>query len=509
MKKRLKTIGGLLIVMLCISSTEKKDSLINLGTKVNSKFNELHPYVTPDGQKLFFVREDDPQNFLAPQHTQDIWYCKLENGQWSEAKHLTKPFNRSHFNSIFYQSPDGNLRLIRGAYKNGNFLGSGYSICRLTKNGWSDPQQIKVRKLDKYLKSKTSGVCMGSDNKTMIHYMDPSGRGIHDLYVSFLEKEGVWTEPVSLGPDVNTEYKEIAPFLAADGITLYFSSNRPGGYGDNDIYMTKRLDDTWKKWSKPVNLGPTVNTPNWDAYYTIPASGDYAYVVTTTNSLGGSDIAKIKLIEDIKPNPVVLIRGVVRNAKTKEPLEANISYTTLPNGKEAGIASSNPTTGEYQIILPSGDFYAYKGEANGFFAVSENIDLKDLKEYKEIVQDLYMIPAKTGEVIRLNNIFFETAKSELKPESFPELDGVVDFLSKNSAVEILISGHTDNVGSDDANMTLSENRAKAVVDYILSKGISTNRLSSKGFGESVPIASNDTDEGKAQNRRVEFTILKQ
>jgi OOP family OmpA-OmpF porin len=509
MKNRLIYLCGLLVLILCMSSTEKELSHINMGPMVNSKYDELHPYVTPDGQKLFFVREDDPQNFLAPQNTQDIWYCKLENNEWSAAKHLTKPFNRAHYNTIFYQSADGNQRLIRGAYKNGNYLGSGYSVCRLTKNGWSDPQQIKIKKIEKLFKSKSAGLCMGSDNKTMIHYLDPSGKNIHDLYVSFLEKEGVWSEPRLLGPDVNTEYTEMAPFIAADGVTLYFSSNRPGGYGNNDIYMTKRLDSTWKSWSKPVNLGPSVNTNDWDAYYTIPASGEYAYIVSSSNTLGGSDIVKIKLQEDIKPNPVVLIRGVVRNAKTKEPLEANISYNILSSGKEAGIASSNPTTGEYQIILPSGDFYGYKGEANGFYAVSENIDLKDLKEYKEIVQDLYLIPAKTGEVIRLNNIFFETGKSELKPESFPELNGVVDFLSKNNAVEILISGHTDNIGKDEANLTLSENRAKAVVDYLISKGISNERLSNKGFGESVPVASNDTEEGRAQNRRVEFTIVKQ
>lgn len=496
------------LLTLLVSGRKQEPVYENLGPQINTKYEELHPYITPDGNKLFFVRCDDPANTLSPQHTQDIWYSKLEGGNWTQAKHLGKPFNKTWYNSIFYQSPDGNMRMIRGAFRKGSFQGAGYSVTYLTRNGWSEPEQIRVKKYEKHSKSKSSGICVGNDNKTMLLYLGNNTQDIHDLYVSFLEGENSWSEPEPLGPDVNTDADETTPFLAADGVTLYFSSNRAGGYGSNDIYMTRRLDDSWKKWSTPVNLGPTVNSAYWDAYYTIPASADFAYMVSQKNSYGGSDLVRIKLNEEIKPNPVILITGQVLDAKTNLPVEAKISYDLLPGGKEAGIASSHPTNGEYQIVLPYGKFYGYKAEAPGYYPVSENMDLRDLSEYKEMVQNLYLIPVNTGEVVRLNNIFFETGKWDLKEESFVELDEVVKFLNSNPAMEIALGGHTDNVGADEANLRLSENRAKAVLDYVVSKGIAAERISSKGYGETKPLTGNETEEGRQKNRRVEFTIVK-
>lgn len=272
--------------------------------------------------------------------------------------------------------------------------------------------------------------------------------------------------------------------------------------------MTKRLDDTWTNWSEPKNLGPQLNTANWDAYYTITASGDYAYFVSSANSNGGTDIFRVALPQEVKPDPVVLVSGKVLNAKTQEPISANITYQFLPDGKEAGLASSNPGDGNYKIVLPSGKKYAFSASAPGFIAVNQNLDLSDLKEYKEMTQDLYLVPIEVGQTVRLNNIFFETGKAELLAESYFELDKLVKVMTDNATMEIEIEGHTDNVGSDAANMTLSKNRAKAVYDYLISKGIAATRIKSNGYGETKPLGSNDTDEGKAQNRRVQFTILK-
>ena len=483
----------------------------NAGPSVNSKYDELAPYITPDGKKLFFVRENHPQNTLMPERTQDIWYCKLEeDGKWSTAKHLGAPFNKTWYNSVFYQSADGNARIIRGDFKKGSFKGSGFSATHLLKDGWSEPEGINVKKYERMSNGKSAGICIGSDNKTMLLYLSEQDekKSNYNLYVSFYQKDNTWSAPEPLGSDINTAYYEIAPFLAADNTTLYFSSDRPGGYGSNDIYMSRRLDDTWKKWSAPVNLGPAVNSNEWDAYYTIPASGNYAYMVSGKNSYGGMDIVKIRLAEEVKPKPVVLLRGKVLDAKTKQPVAADIAYHYLPDGNEAGIASSNMSSGEYQIILPFGHTYGYRAEAAGYYAVSENLDLKELKEYKELVQDLYLVPIQTGEVVRLNNIFFNTGKWELQAESFIELNRVAQLLNDNPTMQIEISGHTDNVGTDDFNITLSGNRAKAVVDYLISKGITTERLSSKGFGKTKPVAPNDTEEGRKDNRRVEFTIVK-
>ncbi|MFY9310581.1 MAG: OmpA family protein [Bacteroidia bacterium] len=483
----------------------------NAGPQVNSQYDELAPYITPDGKKLFFVRVNHPQNTLMPEKTQDIWYCKLENnGTWGTAKHLGPPFNKTWYNSVFYQSADGNTRIIRGDFKKGSFKGSGFSSTHLLKDGWSEPEGINVKKYERMSNGKSAGICIGSDNKTMLFYLSEEDEKNcnYNLYVSFFQKDNTWSAPEPLGADINTAYYEMAPFLAADNITLYFSSDRPGGYGSNDIYMSRRLDDSWKKWSAPVNLGPSVNSSEWDAYYTIPASGNYAYMVSGKNSLGGTDIVKIKLAEEVKPKPVVLITGKVLDAKTKQPVSADIKYHYLPEGKEAGIANSNVSNGEYQIILPYGHTYGYRAEAPGYYAVSENLDLSDLKEYKEMVQDLYLVPIQTGEVIRLNNIFFNTGKWELKNESFIELNRVAELLKNNPTMQIAIAGHTDNVGADDINMQLSANRAKAVVDYLISQGITAERLSSEGFGKNKPVATNDTEEGKRENRRVEFTIIK-
>jgi outer membrane protein OmpA-like peptidoglycan-associated protein len=307
---------------------------------------------------------------------------------------------------------------------------------------------------------------------------------------------------------INTDNVEMSPFLASDGVTLYFASNRPGGFGSNDIWMTRRLDDTWQKWSEPVNLGAGVNTPQWDSYYSIAASGDCAYMVSYANTYGHSDIVRISLRKEVRPNPVALVSGRVLDKKTGKPVEASISFTTLSDGKEAGTARTTPGTGDYQIILPYGKLYGFSASAQGYYAVSENLDLSNLKSYEEVKRDLYLVPIEVGQVVRLNNIFFEFGKDSLKAESFPELDKVVQLLTDNAAMTIALSGHTDNVGSDAANLKLSEGRAKAVYNYLVSKGIDASRLSSKGYGETKPVATNDTEDGRQQNRRVEFEIEK-
>ena len=302
----------------------------------------------------------------------------------------------------------------------------------------------------------------------------------------------------------------MTPYLASDGETLYFSSDRPGGVGDNDIWKTRRLDKTWQKWSDPVNLGSPINTPEWDAFFTLDAGGEYAYMTTGLDTYGASDIVKIKLLEREKPDPVVLVSGNVYNAKTKQPLSASLVYETLPDGVEAGNAVSNPSDGAFKIVLPYNRNYSIRASADHFFAISENLNLDSLIKagYKEIHKDLYLVPIEIGQVIRLNNVFFDFDKWDLRPESYIELNRVVKLLAENPAIEIEMAAHTDSRGSDEYNFKLSDNRAKSVMDYIISKGIPVNRITSHGYGETKPVSTNDTDDGRQLNRRVEFTILK-
>jgi outer membrane protein OmpA-like peptidoglycan-associated protein len=216
------------------------------------------------------------------------------------------------------------------------------------------------------------------------------------------------------------------------------------------------------------------------------------------------------LLEKEKPDPVVLVSGNVYNAKTKQPLSASLLYETLPDGVEAGNAVSNPSDGAFKIVLPYDKNYLIRATADKFFAQSENLNLDSLTKagYREIHKDLYLVPIEIGQVVRLNNVFFDFDKWDLRPESFVELDRVVKLLAENPAIEIEMSAHTDSKGSDEYNFTLSDNRAKSVKDYILSKGIAESKIISQGYGETKPVATNDTDDGRQLNRRVEFKILK-
>lgn len=488
----------------------------NLGEEINTRWPELRPTVSADGNLLFFIVENHPQNtnYRNVRNSQDIWYSfRNEDGTWSKAEHMPYPLNTYYYNAVFWISPDNNRILIRNAYIHGDYVGNGVSMSQLKEDGtWTKPEMLRIKNYLKYDRGHQYGATMAHDGKTLLLYMTEEKDGYdNDIYVCFLQKDGTWSEPKTLGKKINLpKYDEMTPYLAADGVTLYFSSNRPGGIGDNDIWMTKRLDSTWQKWSDPVNLGEPINTPDWDAFFTLDAGGEYAYLTNSTDTYGESDIVRVKLLEKEKPNPVVLVSGNVYNKKTLKPLEASLVYETLPDGTEAGNGISNAEDGSFKIVLPYDKNYMIRATADHFFAQSENLNLDSLIKvgYKEIHKDLYLVPIEIGQVVRLNNVFFDFDKWDLRPESFVELDRVVKLLSENPAIEIEMSAHTDSYGSDDYNFKLSDNRARSVMEYILSKGIAPNRIKSQGYGETKPVAPNDTPENRQLNRRVEFTILK-
>ena len=508
-------------------------SVENLGNQVNSEYNEINPMIAPDGRVLYFARISHPNNTHGDKGSQDIWYSEFDEAgkKWGTARRMGFPLNKYKYNCAYSITPDGQTMLVKGSYSNGNYETRGFSMSKKTASGWSPPQKMDIPSYVGLSKGQFDCGFMSADGKVLLMaFSEKKNSKEDDIYVSFRLKDGSWSKPMDLGPEINSKFTETTPFLAPDGATLYFSSDRDGGLGSNDIYVCKRVDKTWKHWSKPINLGPEVNTDGYDAYYTLSASGDYAYLTTFKGTLGKGDIVRVKLTSDrptdqpgrvggggedvasnrnVRPDPVALISGKVIDQTTGRPIEAKIIYQTLPDGAEAGEATSDPITGEYKIVLPYGQKYSMRAVAKNFIAEGDNIDLTQTKGFQEIKgKELRLIPIEVGRSIRLNNIFFDTGKAELRSESGPELDRLVITLNESPKMVIEVRGHTDNTGSNEINAKLSQDRADAVREYFISKGIEPDRIASKGFGETKPVVTNDTDEGRQQNRRVEFLIVK-
>jgi len=493
-----------------LSKNNSNFAPVNLGTNINTIYPELAPVISYDGNFLFFNRNLHPDNY-GENKTYDIWFSELDtiNGEFKVAKNIGRPLNNEGANFAVSIMPGNNEIIIGNVYNPDGKMTKGLSNSFTDGNIWSVPQEININGFVNKSYKGAVNYCISSSGKKMIISMeDETTLGKNDLYVSFLQKDGNWSKPKNLDKDINTASSEETPFMASDGKTLYFSTSGRSGYGQNDLFVSKRLDETWEKWSEPINLGKNINSSGWDGYYTISALGDYAYYVSNSNTFGNEDIFKIKLEEDTKPEPVVLITGRVFNSKDSNSLSSIIKYEDLDTGEEIGIARSNPLTGEYKIILPAGKNYGFLAETKGFVAINENLNLKDVKEFKELISNLTLVPIESGQKVRLNNIFFDFKSFELLPQSFSELNRVVELLNDNTDIRIEIQGHTDNVGSNERNKLLSENRALSVYNYLLSKNIPKTKIHSVGFGKDKPIYHNDTEDNRAKNRRVEFMIIK-
>lgn len=488
--------------MNVVENAEQGYQKESLGPNVNIEgISDLGPVISPDGQTLYIFRKEYEQN-MGSNNYDDIWVSqRQEDDSWSMMTNIGRPLNNESHNFVAAITPDGNKMLVANTYNSkGEFDGLGVSLSQRGSKGWGLPKTVKI---DNFYNNNTYGnYFMSADGRYILMSIERNDSyGECDLYVSFKLDDYHYTEPKNLGTTINTFAYEGTPFLAADNVTMYFPSPGHPSIGSTDIFVTRRLDDTWTNWSEPENLGPEINTTGWDSYYTIPASGEVAYLVQE------GDIYRIKLPEKAKPKPVVLIKGKVLNSKNNEPLEASITYYDLATGEEMGTALSNADDGGYQIILPYGRRYSFLAAKPKFISVSENMDVSDITEYAEIEKDLYLSPIEVGQVVRLNNIFFELNKSDLLPESSAELDRLIQLMNENKKMVIEIGGHTDNQGSDEYNMNLSQQRVNSVVSYLTKNGINAKRLTGKGYGESSPVATNDTEEGRELNRRVEFRIV--
>lgn len=520
-----------------------------LSTNVNSTYIEHSPLLSPDGSRLYFSRQYHPENIGGVDDNEDIWYSELdpETGEWMPAKNIGAPLNNSgpNFISSITKVGDETILLLGNRYESKGRMVSGVSMATIDKDGKvSKPKNINIE--DDYNYSANADFYIANNQEVMLMAVERDDSfGSRDLYVSFKKKDEDWTVPQNLGAELNTVAEEASPFLGEDGTTLYFSSNGYSGYGQKDIFVAKRLDDSWLSWSEPENLGKGINTKGDDVYFNIPTSGKHIYftrgdvdentdifsfkaddffvtgdspIIASADTTPAEDVKPVEekpvvavvTPVEVKPEPkevIIKVVGNVLNEKTNQPLAAKVIVERLPDGIEIGTVQSNPVTGAYEFSLRPGARYGFRAEADGYLAEDENVDLNEVADSKTIEQTLYLAPIEKGVSIVFNNIFFDFDKDELKTASYPELERVLELLKAKKIDRIEISGHTDSMGPEEYNINLSKRRANRVYNYLINKGIDKSRLEVVALGESKPTHSNDSISNRRKNRRVEFKVL--
>lgn len=479
--------------------------------EINSESGqEYSPVITADSKKLFFCGYDRGNSIGG----EDIFMSERINEKWSLPELVRGLSNAETNDALMAISADGNRVLI---FENGKL-----AFRSKTVNGWSDLQYFSSEinnclwNGDAMFSSDGNALIFASVrqqdgfgvNNSHNEFYHSSQRYYSDIYVSTFENEK-WSTPRNLGPKINTIYAERSPFLHPDMKTLYFSSDGHGGLGNLDVFMSTRISDScWDCWSDPINLGRQINSINDDWGYRISTDGKVAYFSKDSETISGEDIYSITLPPHLRPDVVAKIEGTLKDLNDN-PVAATIRWEDLESNKVIGTAKSDPSSGEYFIVLPMGKNYGYFIEDTAYFPISRNLDLRDKSDAIEINNAIVavtfqeMIEKKIP--IPMNNLFFEFGKSTILRSSIPELRRVADIIkSKNLSVEL--SGHTDNVGSESMNQKISEDRAKRVKEFLIQAGVETERIITKGYGFSIPIDTNETEEGRTQNRRVEIRL---
>lgn len=494
---------------------------------VNTPYDEQAPLISSDGSTLYFTRGNHPENIGGKADPGDIWMSLLIDGIWSAPVHAGPVLNDRAYNAVIGLSYDGLQLFLVGHYSGSATPAKtqGISVSRKTNNGWLKPENIFVPYF--LNRSNFSSGCISADGKVFIFSAETYGTvGVEDIFISIRDSDGKWSEPRNAGRSVNTQFQELSPSLSEDGRIMYFSSNGRKGFGSFDIYYSTRLDDTYFNWSEPFNLGAAINSDGRELFFRNYASMDFSIFTSTKNSDGYGDIKFYKpetpqldtlliIAERVKPDTLVTFNqksytlsdselrvfGKVTDAKTGKFISARVTFTS----KEKIIEAATVGEKEYGVTLPSTTEYTVEVVAPNYVSTLENLDLNTV-ELKELEMNFRLQPVEVGATVTLKNILFIQSTPELLPASYPELNLVVEFLKTNPHVEIELSGHTDNRGSYRALMELSQKRVNRVKSYLVSKGIHPKRITGKGYGGTKPVASNDNEESRQLNRRVEFTI---
>lgn len=466
----------------------------NLGDSINTKDLEYFPSLTIDGTKMIFNRR------IA--NDEDFYESNLINGKWTNAKPLGGKVNTNLNEGAQNISQDGQLLIFTGCnYPEGEGSCDLYFSVR-TNNGWSEAQNLgPVVNTDMWESSPSL-----SPDKRDLYFASSraGGFGGKDIWVTHRLLNGKWSRPENLGEAINTNGDESCPFMHADNETLYFNSNGHPGYGMTDLFFSKKVNDS--SWTVAENLGYPINTIDDQGSLIVAADGKTAYYASDGgDSKGGLDIYTFQLRDDIRPLKTLWVKGKVFDKKTMAGLPSAVELSDVKNGNVISKLQTDED-GNYLVTLPVGKDYAFNVNRKGYLFYSDNFSLLQSNTDSAFVVNIPLQPIEKGAAIILKNIFFETGKFDLKNESKTELDKLVMLMNDNPNVKIQIDGHTDNVGQEKDNLLLSTNRAKSVVGYLLSKAISPQRLTYKGFGSSKPVAANTTEDGKALNRRTELSI---
>lgn len=470
----------------------------NIGDGVNTAESEYFPSLTIDGSELVFTRRVNGRN-------EDFYYSKKKYGEWDIAQPMPGDINTEQNEGAQNISQDGQWLVFTGCNRRDGFGSCDIYISYLTQQGWSEAINLGgMINTDQW----ESQPCLSPDKKDLYFASRRyGGYGGSDIYVSHLQPNGKWGEPENLGPSVNTPGDEQCPFIHADNQTLYFTSNYWPGYGDDDLFYVRKGPNG--VWSEPVNLGYPINTINREGTLFITADGKTAYYASDrSDDRGGLDIYSFEMRDDIRPKKTLWVKGQVFDKKTSKGLPSAVELIDLST-KELVSKIQTDETGNYLVTLPVGRDYAFNVGRKGYLFYSDNFLLSRHSPDSTYEKNIALQPIEVNATVVLNNIFFDVNKFDLKPESQVELDKLVQLLTDNPTLKLEISGYTDNSGTPADNLVLSNNRAKAVVNYLLNKGIATNRLSSKGYGETKPVADNNTEAGRAQNRRTEMKVTGQ
>lgn len=479
---------------------------VNLGPAINSSYDEYWPSITADGLTLVItVQIPKTRGFdeFSRNVQEDFFISKWENGKWTPRKSMGRTINTDLNEGAQSLSADGHFMFFTACNRP-----DGMGSCDIYFSTWMGDHWSSPRNMAKPINSPhwDAQPSISPDGKT-IYFCSrrPGGKGKIDLWQSTVTEDGYWGEPENLGDKINTPEDEMSPFIHPDNKTLYFSSNGLPGLGNFDLFVSRK--DEKGEWGTPKNLGYPINSYFEEIGMVVNASGNKAYYSSTRLTNSGKDIFEFDLYDEVRPGHVTYMKGSVFDRETTKPLIAKFELIDLVTKQIVMEAFSDPI-GEFLVCIPTDQDYALNVSRDGYLFYSDNFSLKGIREISDpFLKDVPLQPLRTGEKVILKNIFYETDSYKLLPKSEAELDKVIQFLEKNPDIRIEISGHTDNVGTPEYNQVLSENRARSVYQYLVDKSIDPARLDFKGYGLDRPIDTNESDAGRAQNRRTELKIL--